>query len=137
MNFGFMFNEYTDKRWYFELFKIFEKALIILFLQYYAIQVTVKAVLIFVVIFIYGAAAVLLKPYKIEKINNMDGATTQVCSITIILGMFIKDNQFFYLQVVAIVLIILINGCFICWMLGYIIAGYIEKFAKAIEKKQD
>ena len=48
--------------------------------------------LVFVVITSYSILAVMKSPYKEESNNVLDTASTNVCSLTVFLGVFMNKN---------------------------------------------
>jgi hypothetical protein len=62
-NWGYLYNEYKQEAYFWEIIKIAEKELIIIFLSIYEEKIIVKASLTFIVIFTYFYLAVSCKPF--------------------------------------------------------------------------
>lgn len=61
---GFFYHEYNEKSYLWEFVKIFEKELVIISLTYYENQIVIKGLIVFLIIFIYGAFSFAFIPYK-------------------------------------------------------------------------
>ena len=51
-----------------------------------------KGILVFIVITVYGISALIIKPYKEEIVNKVDVYSTNICAISVLLGVFIYKN---------------------------------------------
>ena len=72
MRFGYLYNEYRDKHYYWEIAKIIFKNLIIIVLSYYESFVKMKAILIIVIIIIFIAMTNYMHPYKEKYLNKLE-----------------------------------------------------------------
>ena len=79
-----------------------------------------KGLLIFIIILIYAALSKYIKPYKKEEINILDTKSTIVCSISILLACFIYKNPVYYLIIISMIIILVINVVFIIEMIKLI-----------------
>lgn len=53
MNWGFLYNEYKNSGYFWEIVKLIEKELIIIILSFYETRIIIKAILIYIIIYIY------------------------------------------------------------------------------------
>ncbi|EAR94889.2 transmembrane protein, putative (macronuclear) [Tetrahymena thermophila SB210] len=111
--YGFLYREYKSQKYYWEFVKILEKILIIIILNFYSQDTNIKGVLIFLVITLYGIGSNVLQPYRLSGYNTVDFYQTNVCSISVLLCLFISNNPFSYYVITSIIIIITINAWFI------------------------
>ncbi|CAD8084363.1 unnamed protein product [Paramecium sonneborni] len=90
---GFLYNEYKKKAYFWELIKIFEKELIILFLVYYQNNVVLKGVLVLLITYVYQELNSHFKPFSINNLNNLDYYSANISMITIGLAIGIYITQ--------------------------------------------
>ncbi|EAR87182.2 transmembrane protein, putative (macronuclear) [Tetrahymena thermophila SB210] len=133
LKYGFLYKEYQNYAFYWEFVKMAEKLAIILALNFYSQSIVTKGILVFIVITAYGILSMMIHPYQESDINEIDVNSTNVCALTVLLGLFMYDNQFFYFVYTSLALIVIINLWFIFKILGKIISGYIPKIKAAIE----
>ncbi|KAL4496554.1 hypothetical protein ABPG72_015915 [Tetrahymena utriculariae] len=124
LKYGFLYIEYKNSAFYWEFVKMAEKITIILSLNFYSQMIIIKGILVFLSITIYGILAIMVKPYKEEEINQIDKNSTLVCSITVLLGIFIYQNPFPYFYYPSFGIILLVNSAFILSVLKEIILNY-------------
>ncbi|KAM3135852.1 hypothetical protein pb186bvf_012105 [Paramecium bursaria] len=125
---GYLFNEYRKQTYYWEIVKIMQKELIIIFLTFYQDLIVIKAALIFIVIFLYDLMTKSKKPYLRTDLNELDEQSSFICAFSIVLGMTIytaasSGNQeivwpFYFL--IAIFNIYFLIKLFIVILLGYV-----------------
>ncbi|CAD8125007.1 unnamed protein product [Paramecium sonneborni] len=136
-NWGYLYNEYQPKAYFWEIVKIFQKSFIILFLTFYEDLIIIKAALIFIIVFIYSMLTKKYKPYKLPYLNYLDDMSTLVCGTSIVLGMTLysanqSDNQEiiwpFY------IFLIVINGVFITAVVWEILWAQLEGQEEALDK---
>ncbi|CAD8064194.1 unnamed protein product [Paramecium sonneborni] len=114
---SYLFNEYNNGNYYWELIKLTKKTIIILILTYFETQILLKASLLGLCLLFYQLLAVQQKPYIISNLNHLDLLTGQICSITIFLAAskYVSEQQnnqmlSILLQIIIIILCILL--CF-------------------------
>ncbi|CAD8060588.1 unnamed protein product [Paramecium sonneborni] len=128
---GFFYHEYTNQAYLWEFVKIFEKELVIISLTYYENKIVIKGLIIFLLVFIYGAFSFAFIPYKQKKLNFIDQMSTAVCSCSLCLGVLIYASQnenLDYLQYIMFLIIIIINTLLIILILYHLLEGYINQF---------
>ncbi|CAD8130058.1 unnamed protein product [Paramecium sonneborni] len=83
---GYLFNEYTQKNYFWEIIKLWKKTIIIIILIYFETDIILKALLLDLCILIYTIIAQSFKPYILHKFNLLDIKSGQFCQIAIILA---------------------------------------------------
>lgn len=86
---GYLYNEYSPKAYFWEIVKILEKGFMIVFLTFYEDLIIIKASLIFIITFVYSLLTKKYKPYKLSYLNFIDDLSTLICETSIVLGMTI------------------------------------------------
>ncbi|EWS71153.1 transmembrane protein, putative (macronuclear) [Tetrahymena thermophila SB210] len=119
--YGFLYKEYTQKCYYWEFVKMAQKLAIILQLNFYSQDIKTKGILVFITVTFYSISLMIYKPYKSNQINQLDHYSTNVCAISVLLGLFIYSNDYNYFVIMSLILIILINFLFILMMVRNII----------------
>ncbi|CAD8146912.1 unnamed protein product [Paramecium pentaurelia] len=128
---GFFYHEYTNQAYLWEFVKIFEKELVIISLTYYENKIVIKGLIIFLIVFLYGAFSFAFIPYKQKKLNFIDQMSTAVCSCSLCLGVLIYASQnenLDYLQYIMFLIIAIINSLLIVLILYHLFEGYINQF---------
>ncbi|CAD8140909.1 unnamed protein product [Paramecium octaurelia] len=128
---GFFYHEYTNQAYLWEFVKIFEKELVIISLTYYENKIVIKGLIIFLIVFLYGAFSFTFIPYKQKKLNFIDQMSTAVCSCSLCLGVLIYASQnenLDYLQYIMFLVIAIINSLLIVLILYHLFEGYINQF---------
>lgn len=98
-----------------------EKVLIIYFLVYYQEYIKIKGILVFMTIFTYLLIQRVAQPYQYMKFNTIDYLSSLICSLTIILAVFLNENKFNYFIYLAYLAIIVINMAFIVFLMYHIL----------------
>ena len=70
--YGYLYNEYSKAAYYWELIKICQKELMIIFLTFYEDIIIIKGTIIFIIIFCYDLFSKRYKPYKRVDLNRLD-----------------------------------------------------------------
>ncbi|CAD8192651.1 unnamed protein product [Paramecium pentaurelia] len=134
---GFLYNEYKINAYYWETIKLIQKQTIIIALNYYEDQVSIKASLILLIVFIYHVLSNKINPYSVLKLNRLDTYCTVVCSISIILCSTIYSAQVggqyeivwpFYIITAAI------NILYILELVIEIIFSYLAQYQELFDK---
>ncbi|CAD8126668.1 unnamed protein product [Paramecium sonneborni] len=137
---GYLYNEYQPKAYFWEIVKVYQKSFIITFLTFYEDLIIIKAALVFIIVFVYSGLTKKYKPYKLPFLNQIDDISTIVCGTSIVLGMTLysankSDNQEiiwpFY------IFLIVINATFIFVILWEILWANLENQQAALDKLRD
>ncbi|CAD8173412.1 unnamed protein product [Paramecium pentaurelia] len=83
---GYLFNEYTQKNYFWEIIKLWKKTIIIIILIYFETDIYLKASLLGLCVLIYSVIAQNYKPYILHKLNILDIKSAQFCQIAIFLA---------------------------------------------------
>ncbi|EAR87179.2 transmembrane protein, putative (macronuclear) [Tetrahymena thermophila SB210] len=134
LKYGFLYKEYQNYSFYWEFVKMAEKLAIILVLNFYSQSIITKGILVFIIIAAYGILSLIIHPYKEPEINEIDFNSTNVCALTVLFGLFMYDNPFFYFVYTSFGIIIIMNSWFIYKILSKIIKGYIPKIKAIIHR---
>ncbi|KAL4436221.1 hypothetical protein ABPG74_018205 [Tetrahymena malaccensis] len=134
LKYGFVFQEYKEYAYYWEFVKIVQKTGIIIILNFYSQALTVKGILIYLIILFYEHLAKKVKPYQIDQLNQIDIYSSKVCSLSILLCIFISNNQYYYFQVSCFIIIIAINLIFVLSIGIKIIKHKLNQFNDIFEK---
>ncbi|EAR96747.2 transmembrane protein, putative (macronuclear) [Tetrahymena thermophila SB210] len=133
LNLGFLYKEYKNSAYFWEFIKMAEKLSIILVLNFYSQTITVKGILIFIIISLYGILTSIVEPFKQVNINQIDIQSTNVCSITILLAIFMNRNPFSYFYYPSFGILVLINFIFIIFLLKLIMTTYLDFMKSQIQ----
>ncbi|KAM3138602.1 hypothetical protein pb186bvf_009354 [Paramecium bursaria] len=138
--YGYLYNEYSKVTYYWEILKIGQKELIIVFLIFYEDVIVIKGTLVFIIIFAYDIFSKSYKPYKRIDLNELDSQNSFVCAFSIVLGMaiYVADQSGnseilwpFYL------LMGIFNLYFIIRLITLLILGYVYKMTDQIDQIRD
>ncbi|CAD8125242.1 unnamed protein product [Paramecium sonneborni] len=137
---GYLYNEYQPKAYFWEIVKIYEKSFILSFLTFYEDLIIIKAALIFIIVFIYSGLTKKYKPYKLPFLNQIDDFSTLVCGTSIVLGMTLysanKSNNQEIIWPFYIFLVI-INSTFIFIILWEILWANLHNQQIVLDKFRD
>ncbi|EWS73141.1 transmembrane protein, putative (macronuclear) [Tetrahymena thermophila SB210] len=131
--YSILYKEYTQKCYYWEFVKMAQKLSIILSLNFYSQDIKTKGILVFITITFYSISLMVFNPYKSLQINKLDHYSTNVCAISVLLGIFLYSNSYQYFVIISFTVIIVINALFILLMIRNIILGYTQKFEKPLQ----
>lgn len=70
--YGFLYNEYSERSYFWEFIKIAEKLFITIIITYYEEHIIVKGTLVFLVIMAYGSMALKFCPFFKKNLNYLD-----------------------------------------------------------------
>lgn len=94
LTYGFLYEEYHTRAYYWEFVKIFEKISIVFFINIFTEDIYIKGFFILQLILIYGVVSRMVKPYKDKYINSLDSRSTFCAFITILLALFVYNNPY-------------------------------------------
>ncbi|CAK78569.1 unnamed protein product, partial (macronuclear) [Paramecium tetraurelia] len=80
---GYLFNEYTQQNYFWEMIKLWKKTIIIIILIYFETDIFLKASLLGLCLLFYQLIAWNSKPFILLKLNLLDVQSSQCCSIAI------------------------------------------------------
>ncbi|CAD8108643.1 unnamed protein product [Paramecium sonneborni] len=82
----YLFNEYNDQSYFWELIKFSKKTIIILLLTVFESNILFKATLLGLCLLIYQIFSDQQQPYIISSLNKLDLSTGQICSFAIFIA---------------------------------------------------
>ncbi|CAD8187831.1 unnamed protein product [Paramecium pentaurelia] len=139
-NWGYLYNEYQPKAYFWEIVKVYQKSFIITFLTFYEDLIIIKAALVFIIVFIYSGLTKKYRPYKLPFLNQIDDISTLVCGTSIVLGMTLYSANLTNNQEIIwpfYILLIVINAAFILVILWEILWANLENQQAALDKLRD
>ncbi|CAD8137809.1 unnamed protein product [Paramecium octaurelia] len=83
---GYLFNEYTQQNYFWEMIKLWKKTIIIVILIYFETDIFLKAALLGLCLLFYQFIAQNYKPFILQKFNSLDIQSGQYCSFAIFFG---------------------------------------------------
>ncbi|EGR28941.1 hypothetical protein IMG5_166610, partial [Ichthyophthirius multifiliis] len=135
--FGYLYMEYQSHAYFWELVKILQKMLLIVFINIYDSDTKVKGVLCFMVVITYTILSSIYEPYADKDNNRLDQSSNQACAISIILGVFLYQNYIDYLVIIGYVSIVIVNLIFLIDIILCIVRGYTKKLDDQIFKQAE
>lgn len=102
-----------------------------LVISFHSSDIHIKGILTFLIILIYGLMVKNIRPYRIKEHNIADLYASMVVGITIIIGVFLHNNQSHYMTIFWIIIISIMNSV----MLLYLINEIGKSFAIYFEVK--
>ncbi|CAD8094422.1 unnamed protein product [Paramecium primaurelia] len=138
--FGYLYNEYKTDAFFWEIVKIVEKDLLIIFLAYYDDIIIKKGTLVLLVIFVYSELNRRFKPYKLLNLNNLDILSAKVCKISIILGFGIYIDELYGsldIQIPYFIILAIINLFYFFLLLNEILKSYWIELEVQFDKVRD
>ncbi|CAD8203419.1 unnamed protein product [Paramecium octaurelia] len=132
---GYLFNEYSVNRSFWEWVKLWKKTIIIVILIYFETNVYFKGVLIGICLTIYQIITSTYLPYIYPKLNRLDLISGQFCLIAIFFAavQYLCEQQGDYVQArILSILIVLICFKFSFPYLHDIISAYYSKYKDKI-----
>ncbi|CAD8200138.1 unnamed protein product [Paramecium octaurelia] len=137
---GYLYNEYKEIAYYWEIIKIIQKELIIIVLTFYQDQIIVKAVLAYGIIFIYNYLTLQIFPYQSMQLNILDHQSTRVCGFSIVLAIGIYgslQSAIIEVQIPFYIIMAIINFLFLAKLILQIIKAYFQQFELIIDIIRD
>ncbi|EWS74814.1 transmembrane protein, putative (macronuclear) [Tetrahymena thermophila SB210] len=133
-SFGFLYNEYSENCFWWEIVKTFQKILIILVLNIYEQRVIVKGCIILAIVFMQMCFSLNQQPYLIPDLNKTDFISSIVCCLTISLGIILNNyHQSKASQIIIYILVAIINLAFIIFIAKKILSHFLLKTQKMLQ----
>ncbi|CAD8116010.1 unnamed protein product [Paramecium sonneborni] len=130
LQFGYLYNEYTGSAYFWEVIKIAQKELIIIFLAYFEDFIVIKATIILLITGLYLELNQKYKPYKLKALNLLDQYSTNVClaSIVLAIGLYVaQQSNSIEVQIPYQIIIIVLNLHIIYLLISKIIVEYLNE----------
>lgn len=77
---------------------------------------------------IYVIISVTQQPFKESKISLIDLQSNIILSLSILFGVFMYNNEYTFLLILAAIIILILNLYFILKVIGKIISGFSSQF---------
>ncbi|CAD8127415.1 unnamed protein product [Paramecium sonneborni] len=137
---GYLYHEYTTQVYFWEIVKILEKELLIIFLSYYDEQVIKKGILVLFVVYLYQELNLKFKPYSSSNLNRLDAYSANVCAISIALGIGIYIDQqigSLEIQIPYFITITFLNIYYLFLVLKQLLKAYAKELELQLDKARD
>ncbi|CAK92595.1 unnamed protein product (macronuclear) [Paramecium tetraurelia] len=138
--FGYLYNEYKTGAFFWEIVKIVEKELLIIFLSYYDDNIIQKGTLVLLVVYLYSELNHRFKPYNMSTLNNLDALSAKVCQISIILGFGIYIDELygnFEIQIPYFIILAMLNLFYFMLLFNEILKSYYLELEGKFDKVRD
>ncbi|CAD8208889.1 unnamed protein product [Paramecium pentaurelia] len=136
MRWAYLYIEYKETVYFWELIKIVQKELIILSLIYYEERIVIKGVLVLLITYFYQELNQNYQPYSMNKMNKLDYYSANICMITVCLaiGAYIaQEADIKELQIPFLVVMALLNFLFLQSILLQIISKYTQQYEDTLD----
>ncbi|CAD8111451.1 unnamed protein product [Paramecium primaurelia] len=139
LHWGYLYHEYKEEAYFWELIKIFQKELIILSLIYYEDSIAVKGILVLFITYLYQELNSNYRPYKLSSLNNLDYYSANICMITISLaiGAYLSQSSVSELQALFFIMMAFFNFIFLYKIITKIIAEYSKTYQFLLDKLKE
>ncbi|CAD8126371.1 unnamed protein product [Paramecium sonneborni] len=137
---GYLYNEYKITAYFWEIVKIFEKELIIIFLSYYDDNIIKKGILVFLTVYLYWELNIKYQPFSSKKLNKLDAYSAQICQLSIIFGLGIYIEQIsdvIEIQIPFLIILAYLNIHFLLKLLLEIISQYVKNLEVQLDSIRD
>ncbi|EAR93712.2 transmembrane protein, putative (macronuclear) [Tetrahymena thermophila SB210] len=133
-SFGFLYNEYSKRCFWWEIVKTFQKIIIILVLNIYESKVIVKGCIVLAIVFMQMCFSLNQQPFLIADLNKTDFISSIVSCLTISLGIILNNyNQSYISQVIIYILVAIINFAFLVFISKKICLQLWQKFRRMLQ----
>ncbi|CAD8174765.1 unnamed protein product [Paramecium pentaurelia] len=140
LQWGYLYNEYTKRAYFWEVIKILQKELMIIFLTYYDDSVIIKATIISLIIGVYLELSLKYKPYNLNNLNKLDYYSTNVClaSIALAIGIYVSEQSNSQeIQIPYAIVISILNLHITYTLISKILAEYLKEKSSNLDEKMD
>ncbi|KAL4467834.1 hypothetical protein ABPG74_013169 [Tetrahymena malaccensis] len=141
-NFGFLYGEYKEDCFYWELLRIFTRIGISMSCNFYHQIPKVSCMLMFLVLVIYLIILYFKKPFIQRQLNNLELLSTLICMMTVSLTVLIYSQQQYSqqqqkektstLQFVCQAIIVIVNVFFLVYLSFKILLSFIIRWEVSI-----
>ncbi|CAD8119965.1 unnamed protein product [Paramecium sonneborni] len=137
---GYLYLEYRNLAYYWEIVKIFQRELIILTLTYFEDSILIKAIIVVLILIIYLNLNKKFKPYNLNNLNELDYFLTNTCiaSINLGIGCYISQHSNSTgISYVFITIIFSINIYSILYLFSKILKEFLRQQIIELEQKMN
>ncbi|CAK64171.1 unnamed protein product (macronuclear) [Paramecium tetraurelia] len=90
---GYIFNDYQESCYYWEILRIFQRLIIILTLNFNEEQIITKGCIMFIILLFYFTAVFIQKPYNVKSLNGFELDSICLCEIIIVISCLKYQTQ--------------------------------------------
>ena len=108
--------------------RIFQKLLIITVIVIFRDNEILKGMLTLVFIMVYGVLTYALQPSENKRVQNLDLLSTLIQTLSIILAMTTIDNEFNWMIITTIIIVLVIDLTLIILILSKLVNHYYIKY---------
>ncbi|CAD8149375.1 unnamed protein product [Paramecium octaurelia] len=131
---GYIFNDYQESCYYWEIFRIFQRQIIILTLNFNEEQIITKGCIMFIILLFYFTAVFIQKPYNVKSLNGFELDSICLCEIIIVISCLKYQTQINQITTMDFLLEIIFIIFFIFLLLKVSIKLIIIYYHKYIER---
>ncbi|CAD8200405.1 unnamed protein product [Paramecium octaurelia] len=135
---GYLYIEYRNIAYYWEIVKIFQRELIILSLTYFEDSILIKAIIVILILILYLELNKKFKPYNVNYLNELDYFLTNTCITSINLGIgcyFSQSSGSTVISYIFIIILLCLNIYSISYLLSKIIKEFLRQQINDLEQK--
>ncbi|CAK91983.1 unnamed protein product (macronuclear) [Paramecium tetraurelia] len=135
---GYLYIEYRNIAYYWEIVKIFQRELIILSLTYFEDSILIKAIIVILILILYLELNKKFKPYNVNYLNDLDYFLTNTCITSINLGIgcyFSQSSGSTEISYIFIIILLCLNFYSISYLLSKIIKEFLRQQINDLEQK--
>ncbi|EAR83842.2 transmembrane protein, putative (macronuclear) [Tetrahymena thermophila SB210] len=126
---GFFYSDYKTKFFYWEIFRMGYRILIIATENILYEKIHEKAMILVLIVYFYQRIHKKYNPYLTQDLNRLEKKITQVILISFILGRLAYSNPYPTIQYMCLIVLVLINF----WLFLYLIRRLIQSYSKQLE----
>lgn len=131
---GYVYQEYEIYFW--EFLKMYQKMLIVFFLQFYNSEIMIKGILILGVECLYFVFLSKYNPFSLMTLNKLEKLTTLIIFFSIIFALVgNKQNNHTYLISISYASLAILNVLYNGLMLFFIISSFFEEYTEILKFK--
>ena len=112
-SYGFFFQEYKSRAYYWEIFRMATKTMISCVLVFYSSSIALKLILTILIISFYIFMQLRVQPYKTRSFNELDYLSNAVVVMSLILGLLIYSTDIIWLRAISGLSMFAINTLFV------------------------
>ncbi|KAL4469167.1 hypothetical protein ABPG72_008907 [Tetrahymena utriculariae] len=126
---GFFYSDYKIKFFYWEIFRMGYRILIIATESILYEKIHEKAMILILIVYFYQRIHKKYNPYLTQDLNRLEKKITQVILISFILGRLAHNNPYPTIQYMCLFVLVLINF----WLILYLIRRLMYSYSKQLE----
>eukprot|EP01017_Pseudomicrothorax_dubius_P031743 TRINITY_DN4079_c0_g1_i4.p1 TRINITY_DN4079_c0_g1~~TRINITY_DN4079_c0_g1_i4.p1 ORF type:complete len:351 (-),score=106.05 TRINITY_DN4079_c0_g1_i4:23-1075(-) len=132
LRYGYLYNDYKEKNYYWELLKTFLKSSLIALGLFFEFDDKIKSMTLILFLAIYYQMVRTYKPFIFEQLNDLETNVTLVYILTIYLSFYVRDNDYTVLRYPAYAMLVVSNVLFLLVTLALLAKSYQESYGGRI-----